>query len=229
MTAVAGGTSSMSRSAGARRRAKRRRATLKQLAGQPLILREPGSGLRHCFEKSLTRAGLTLGDFHIVLELGSNEMIKSAVLRGNGIAILSLLAARKEIDAGQLVAVSVRGLQCDRDLYVAHDRRRALAGPAGGDVDRRRFRANLYIEGIEPWAEREWVGRTLRLGPVRCKVVDETIRCGATTVNPATCARDLNLPKILEKAYGHMFCGVYLQALDSGEIGAGAAVEIGEP
>jgi DNA-binding transcriptional LysR family regulator len=110
--------------------AKRRRATLKQLAGQPLILREPGSGLRHCFEKSLTRAGLTLGDFRVVLELGSNEMIKSAVLRGNGIAILSLLAARKEIDAGQLVAVSVRGLKCDRELYVAHDRRRALPGPA---------------------------------------------------------------------------------------------------
>ncbi len=106
---------------------------------------------------------------------------------------------------------------------------RDLAGPAGGDVDRRRFRANLYAEGLTPWAEREWVGRTLRLGPVRCRVVDETIRCGATMVNPATCARDLNVPKILEKAYGHMFCGVYLHALDSGEIGAGAAVEIGEP
>ena len=47
--------------------------------------------------------------------------------------------------------------------------------------------------------------------------------------SPALVLIDLNLPKILEKAYGHMFCGVYLQALDSGGIGAGAAVEIGEP
>jgi len=103
---------------------------------------------------------------------------------------------------------------------------RDLGGPAGGAVDRRRFRANFYVDGPAAWAERAWVGRTLRLGPVRCRVVDETIRCGATTVNPATCARDLNVPKILEKTYGHMFCGVYLEALDSGEVGVGAAVEL---
>jgi len=34
---------------------KRRRVSLAQLCGQPLILREVGSGLRHCFEKSLAR------------------------------------------------------------------------------------------------------------------------------------------------------------------------------
>jgi hypothetical protein len=45
-------------------------------------------------------------------------------------------------------------------------------------------------------------------------------------VTPATCARDLNVPKILEKTYGHMFCGVYLEALDGGEVGTGSAVEI---
>lgn len=103
---------------------------------------------------------------------------------------------------------------------------RDLTGPAGGAVDRRRFRANFYVDGPPAWAERAWVGRTVRLGPVRCRVVDETIRCGATTVNPATCARDLNVPKILEKTYGHMFCGVYLEALDGGEIGAGATVAL---
>ncbi len=104
---------------------------------------------------------------------------------------------------------------------------RDLAGPAGGAVDRRRFRANFYVDGLAPWAERDWVGRTLALGPVRFKVVDETIRCGATAVNPATCERDLNVPKLLEKTYGHMFCGVYLAALDSGAVGVGAAVAPG--
>jgi uncharacterized protein YcbX len=103
---------------------------------------------------------------------------------------------------------------------------RDLAGPAGGAVDRRRFRANFYVDGPPAWAERAWVGRTVRLGPVRCRVVDETIRCGATTVNPATCARDLNVPKILEKTYGHMFCGVYLEALDRGEVSTGSAVAL---
>ena len=36
---------------------RRKRVTVKQLAAHPLILREAGSGLRHCFEKSLERAG----------------------------------------------------------------------------------------------------------------------------------------------------------------------------
>lgn len=99
-----------------------------------------------------------------------------------------------------------------------------LAGPAGAAVDRRRFRANFYVDGLAPWAERAWVGRTLRLGPVRFKVVDETIRCGATTVNPATFQRDLNVPRLLEQGYGHMFCGVYLEALDSDVVSVGAAV-----
>lgn len=103
---------------------------------------------------------------------------------------------------------------------------RDMAGPAGGAVDRRRFRANAYVDGLEPWVERGWVGKTLSLGRVRFKVVDETIRCGATTVNPANCARDLNVPKILEQTYGHMFCGVYLEALDSGDVAEGAALAV---
>jgi uncharacterized protein YcbX len=103
---------------------------------------------------------------------------------------------------------------------------RDLGGAAGGAVDQRRFRANFYVDGPAPWAERDWVGRTLRLGAVRCRVVDETIRCGATTVNPATCDRDLNVPKILDETYGHMFCGVYLEAIDNGEVGTGAEVLI---
>jgi uncharacterized protein YcbX len=104
---------------------------------------------------------------------------------------------------------------------------RDLGGPAGDDVDPRRFRANFYVDGPEPWAERSWVGKTLSLGPVRFQVIDETIRCGATTVNPVTSARDLNVPKILQKTYGHMFCGVYLEALDSGTVGIGATVKLG--
>ena len=104
---------------------------------------------------------------------------------------------------------------------------RDVAGPAGGDVDHRRFRANFYVNGLGPWAERTWVGKTLSLGPVRFRIIDEFIRCGATTVNPATAARDLNVPKILEKAYGHMFCGVYLDALDSDTVCVGTTVKLG--
>ena len=100
--------------------------TVKQLVAFPLVLREPGSGLRHCFEKSLERAGRSLGELRIAVELGSNEAIKEAVLRGIGVAILSTYAVQKELRAGQLHALEVSDLHCDRDMFIVRDRRRVL-------------------------------------------------------------------------------------------------------
>jgi LysR family transcriptional regulator, low CO2-responsive transcriptional regulator len=106
------------------------KVSVKQLPRHPLILREVGSGLRHCFEKSLDKAGLSLADLRVALELGSNEAIKEAVLRGVGIAILSTYAVQKELRAGQLHSLAVSDLHCDRQMYVVQDRRRVLPFPA---------------------------------------------------------------------------------------------------
>jgi DNA-binding transcriptional LysR family regulator len=109
---------------------KRKKVPLLQLVGQPLILREVGSGLRHCFEKSLERVGRSLADLRVTLELGSNEAIKEAVLQGAGIAVLSLFAVQKEVEAGHLHALEVSDLQCDREMFIVQDRRRVLPLPA---------------------------------------------------------------------------------------------------
>jgi DNA-binding transcriptional LysR family regulator len=109
---------------------RRKKVTVGQLAQHPLVLREVGSGLRHCFEKSLERAGRSLAEFRVALELGSNEAIKEAVLRGMGLAVLSRYAVGKELQAGRLNAVVVSDLHCDRDMYIVLDRRRVLPPPA---------------------------------------------------------------------------------------------------
>jgi DNA-binding transcriptional LysR family regulator len=109
---------------------KRKKLSVRLLARHPLVLRETGSGLRHCFEKSLDRAGLSLSDLRVALELGSNEAIKEGVLRGIGVAILSAYAVQKELRTGQLHALAVSDLHCDRDMYVVQDRRRVLPLPA---------------------------------------------------------------------------------------------------
>jgi DNA-binding transcriptional LysR family regulator len=98
--------------------------TVDELAAHPLVLREAGSGLRHCFEKSMDRAGRSLAELRVALELGSNEAIKEAVHRGVGVAVLSLLAVRKEVGSGTLHALEVEGIRCDRDMFVVQDRRR---------------------------------------------------------------------------------------------------------
>jgi DNA-binding transcriptional LysR family regulator len=109
---------------------KRRKVSVKQLPNYPLVLREVGSGLRHCFEKSLDKAGLALSSLRVALELGSNEAIKEAVLRGVGIAILSTYAVQKELNTGQLHALEVSDLHCDRDMFIVQDKRRVLPLPA---------------------------------------------------------------------------------------------------
>ena len=109
---------------------RRKKVSVKQLPRYALVVREVGSGLRHCFEKSLDKAGLSLSDLRVALELGSNEAIKEAVLRGVGVAILSTYAVQKELRAGQLHALQVSDLHCDRDMYIVEDRRRVLPLPA---------------------------------------------------------------------------------------------------
>jgi LysR family transcriptional regulator, low CO2-responsive transcriptional regulator len=109
---------------------RKKTVTVDQLAALPLILREAGSGLRHCFEQSLERAGRSLAELRVALELGSNEAIKDAVRRGVGVAVLSLLAVQEELKAGQLRGLELKGLRCERDMFVVRDRRRVLSLPA---------------------------------------------------------------------------------------------------
>jgi DNA-binding transcriptional LysR family regulator len=108
----------------------RRKLTLAEFCRQPLILREPGSGSRWCLEQALARAGKSVKDFQVVLEVGSNEAIKEAVLRGLGLAVLSTRTAARELQAGRLHALQVTGLPLVREMFAVWDRRRALPIPA---------------------------------------------------------------------------------------------------
>ncbi len=109
---------------------RRKSVSVSEMLRQPFIMREVGSGSRRCFENSLQQAGKSLADLTVALELGSNEAIKEAVQRGLGIALLSSYAVTKEVKDGQLHAVNVRDLDCDRDIFVVVDRRRLLPLPA---------------------------------------------------------------------------------------------------
>ncbi len=94
------------------------------------------------------------------------------------------------------------------------------------NVDPRRFRANLLIEDLPAWEEFEWVGRRLRIGQALLEVVERTERCAATTVNPDTAARDLNLPRILRAGFGHPDFGLYLRVVEGGRIAEGDSLEL---
>jgi len=96
--------------------AKRKEISISELAREPFILREPGSGTRQMIEKFLARHGITLHDLKISAILGSTEAIKDAVENGLGVSIISRWAVRKENRYGTLHLLSIKEEKMTRDF-----------------------------------------------------------------------------------------------------------------
>jgi uncharacterized protein YcbX len=105
----------------------------------------------------------------------------------------------------------------------------AIENAVSAPVDPLRFRGNVYVSGWPAWHEFDLVGKTLAVGPARLKIVKRIVRCAATNVEPGTGIRDLQIPKTLMQAFGHMDCGIYAEVVTGGEIAAGDAVIEPEP
>jgi len=65
--------------------ASRKSVKLRELEGQRIVLREPGSITRHLFERAISDARITLGD---TLEIGSREAVREGVAAGLGIGVV---------------------------------------------------------------------------------------------------------------------------------------------
>jgi uncharacterized protein YcbX len=99
----------------------------------------------------------------------------------------------------------------------------AIAKAEGRPVDPLRFRANIYLEGLEPWAETALVGKTLVLGGARLEILKMIDRCAATGVEPGTGRRDMDLVQTLRQNFGHIDCGIYARVVEGGRIRIGDA------
>jgi uncharacterized protein len=106
---------------------------------------------------------------------------------------------------------------------------RELARIVGRPVDPLRFRANLYLEGIAPWAELRWLDRELRIGEATLGVFAGTTRCEAINVDPSTGARDMAIPAHLMRTWGHQDFGVYAKVSRAGDIEIGSPVTLPSP
>jgi uncharacterized protein YcbX len=92
--------------------------------------------------------------------------------------------------------------------------------------DPMRFRANIYFSGSPPWAELDWVERTLQVGGATLRVVKRTKRCNATQVNPVSAERDADPVRELLQAYGHADLGVHTEVVEGGRIAVGDTIAI---
>ncbi|HTD46015.1 MAG TPA: LysR family transcriptional regulator, partial [bacterium] len=83
------------------------------LAGEPFILRERGSGNREAADEALHRAGVHVTP---VFEVEGAEMVKQAVAANLGLSILSRCAVELEVAAGRLRIVPIEGLRIERAI-----------------------------------------------------------------------------------------------------------------
>ncbi len=84
-----------------------------------------------------------------------------------------------------------------------------------------RWRCNLWLDGLQPWAEEGWAGRRFRLGEAEIEIAEPIVRCKATTADPATGRVDADTLGALRAARGAQTMGVYARVVAPGRIAVG--------
>ncbi len=105
---------------------------------------------------------------------------------------------------------------------------RQLATETGTAEEKRRFRANIYLDlpTFPGFAENEFVGRSLRVASsVIIAVRKRDMRCVVITLHPDSCVQSVELLRTVAKAHGGA-AGVYGEVLVEGLVRKGDAVEL---
>lgn len=110
----------------------KKKIPLATIAEEPLILREPGSGIRDATLRVFSEAGLRP---KIRMELGSNEAIKHAIVGGLGLSILSLHTLTLEGSEGPVAVLDVEGFPIQRKWFMVHPKGKDLSLVAKAFLD----------------------------------------------------------------------------------------------
>jgi DNA-binding transcriptional LysR family regulator len=91
------------------------------------VLLEKGAGTRQVFERALRQSGVDPAQLNVVMELPTNETVRSLVEAGAGVTVLPRVVVADKLSAGTLVEVPFRRVE-RRYVAIRHgDRRRGRA------------------------------------------------------------------------------------------------------
>ncbi|WP_276865621.1 LysR family transcriptional regulator [Mediterranea massiliensis] len=90
-----------------------------QLARLPLVLRERGSGTLDVFERAMLQHNIKLSTLHVLMYLGSTESIKLFLEHTDCLGVVSIRSVSRELYAGRLRVVEVKGLEMKREFNFA--------------------------------------------------------------------------------------------------------------
>lgn len=95
----------------------------KDLEGENLISREKGSYERNQFEKLAERMGIS---FNRSWSCTNTEAIKNAVIKGRGIAVMSAMLIKRELEAGELVTLDLDELPIRRTVHLIYHKNKYI-------------------------------------------------------------------------------------------------------
>jgi MOSC domain-containing protein len=151
-----------------------------------------------------------------VLAIDDPALLRELVDGAKGDHALTLLRANRSMT------------DCRPISLIALQTARQLSEEVGAALDQRRFRANVYLDLLEPtgFAENGLVGRKVRIGAtVTIAILERDPRCQMITLDPDTGAPNPAILRRVAQAHDGM-AGVYAAVLVEGTIRSGDPVEV---
>lgn len=93
------------------------------------------------------------------------------------------------------------------------------------DADPRRLRVNIVFESDEPFIEESWVGRTIRIGGARLRMVGPIPRCRMIDIPQDGATPEHRLLKPLAE-HRDMCLAVYADVAAAGPVSVGGLIEV---
>lgn len=101
---------------------------------------------------------------------------------------------------------------------------RAVSQKLGRPLSIHRWRGNIWMDGLAPWEEFDWMDREVQIGDAVLLVKERTDRCAATTTNPDTGRRDADTLAVLD-TWGHRDFSVRAEVIRAGSVAVGDTVQ----
>jgi len=106
--------------------------SIQDLAREPIIMKEKGSGTRKLVSELFAKKDLAP---NILMETGNTEFIKQLVQRGDGISFLVKAAVTTELKEKKLATVPLDGQKIFLDVSIAYLKDQHLSPPAHAFLD----------------------------------------------------------------------------------------------
>jgi uncharacterized protein YcbX len=171
------------------------------------------------------------------LEKGADEPLPTHVRTPAG-KKLELRSAELQTEIGERLGSPVELMKLKHGIFdeasisvISLATIAGIGGEAGADLDRRRFRANIFLEthDREVFLEDGWVGGTLVFGNGEPKpavsVTIRDVRCGMINIDPDSGAQDARLLKTVVRLNQNT-AGVYGAVVKTGTIRVGDPVSL---